>query len=434
MFRLLFCLAIVLHVVGCKDDSDGYVKRKVSIAETEEGKFVLLKDGEPFIIKGAGGASQFDKLREAGGNTVRLWDTTNLSVVLDSAHANDLSVIVGLPVHDNRFLDFYDNPVAVDAQLEVFRAFVRKHKDHPALLMWCLGNELVFSSRPSYNKFYGAFNRLTDMIHQEDPDHPVTTSLLNFHKPHIVNIRLRCNLDVLSFNLYGSISSLRKELEDFEWFWDGPYILSEWGIDGAWGGREHTAWGAYIEDTSNKKAEIYQQRYTENIPSEDPRFIGSCVFFWGSKQEGTHTWFSMFDEAGARSQAVDVMQFLWTGKKSGKVFPEIEHMLVNKKGSRDNIMLSANSNLSAELFLLDKVKDFKSISWEIFPEDWYRKNGKSNEERLKPLMREIHTSAVTRVNFKAPQREGPYRIFATIYDQNGNFATCNTPFYVIENE
>ncbi|MNY36937.1 hypothetical protein D3C86_1714650 [compost metagenome] len=38
------------------------------------------------------------------------------------------------------------------------------------------------------------------------------------------------------------------------------------------------------------------------------------------------------------------------------------------------------------------------------------------------------------VTFKAPLKEGPYRIFVTITGHNGNIATSNTPFYIVEND
>ncbi len=433
MFRLLFYLTILLHLFACENSSEATVDRKVQIMETN-GKFIISKDGQPFTIKGAGGTSQFHRLSRAGGNTLRVWDTTNLAVVLDSAHANKLSVIVGLPVYDNKFLSFYDNQSKVDTQFALFKRVVNKHKRHPALLMWCLGNELTFSTRLSYLRFYKAFNDLTDMIHQDDPDHPVTTALLNFNRTHIINLSLRCDLDLISFNLFGGLGTLKAKLKDFSWIWDGPYLLTEWGIDGAWAGKEQAAWGAYIEDTSNKKAEIYYNYYVKNVPTEDPRFLGACVFFWGQKQEGTHTWFSMFDESGGASEAVDVMQLLWSGKRSGKSFPKIDYMLLNKKGARDNVMLSVNSKISAELILSNDIKEFKSISWEVYPEDWYRKDGRSQDQKLKPLFSGTYKTLKRQISLQSPAREGPYRIFAKIYDRNGNFATCNTPFYVIQDK
>ncbi|MNL45004.1 hypothetical protein D3C87_1676180 [compost metagenome] len=165
------------------------------------------------------------------------------------------------------------------------------------------------------------------------------------------------------------------------------------------------------------------------MPLEDSRFLGCFIFYWGNKQEGTHTWFSIFDENGASSEAVDVMQFIWTGKRQGSTFPQIKYMLLNKKGAMDNIILSSHSNANAEVLLLEQSK-IKSIKWEVFKEDWYKEN-LHNIKKLKPLQNLIKSNGALKVDFIAPKEEGPYRLFATIYDYNGHFATCNTPFYVV---
>lgn len=46
-------------------------------------------------------------------------------------------------------------------------------------------------------------------------------------------------------------------------------------------------------------------------------------------------------------------------------------------------------------------------------------------------MQQIKTDQFLEHHFVAPAVEGPYRVFATIYDDQGNFSTCNTPFYVV---
>ncbi|MNX89819.1 hypothetical protein D3C86_1218440 [compost metagenome] len=296
--------------------------------------------------------------------------------------------------------------------------------------MWCIGNELDFPYKLTYNNFYNAFNELTNMIHKDDPDHPITTSVLNFNKKHIFNIKTRCDIDVISFNIFSRITFLRSDLKQASLFWNGPYMLLEWGIDGPWQGTRQTAWGAYIEETSNKKAAFYLNRYKKYMPTEDTRFLGSFVFYWGNKQEGTQTWFSLFDENGLQSEALDVMQYLWTGKHGGRTFPQIKHMLLNKKSAIDNIILSPNAKSNAEVMMFDQ-HSIKSISWQIFKEDWYKKNNLHSTKKLKPLENLIKDSQSLKVDFTAPKEEGPYRIFATIYDENGHFATCNTPFYVV---
>ena len=419
---------MVLLFFGCSQ------KEKPSPAKVyvkkEKGSYILYRNAKPYTIKGAAGYSHFRELKHLGGNTLRVWDTVGLAAVLDSAEANGLAVVVGLPIANSDYIALYSDSLRAHQQYIAFKAVVNRFKGHPAVLMWCVGNELDFPYKPSFNNFYKAFNDITAMIRRDDPDHPITTTVLNFNKKYIFNITYRCDLDVISFNIFSRISFLRDDLNSISLLWGGPYMLAEWGIDGPWEGTAQTAWGAYIENTSNRKAEFYLSRYKQYMPVEDPRFLGCFTFFWGNKQEGTHTWFSLFDENGERSEGVDVMQSIWQGKRKETAYPQIKYMLLDKKGARDNIILSPGSTSVAEVLMLGQSK-IKSIKWQIFKEDWYKKNNLHNIKKLQPLQGLLKGNESLKVDFTVPAEEGPYRIFATIYDEDGHFSTCNTPFYVV---
>lgn len=433
LVSLLFALVVTFSALlsGCRENRQPNHSAKVYIKQ-RDGRFTLVRDGKPFQVRGAGGFSHFNALREAGGNTLRTWDTTNLAQILDSAHANHIAVIVGLPLPNSGDMSFYNDARRNQTRLDTFRSLIRRFRKHPAILMWCLGNELDYPHKWTYNQFYNAFNGLTDMIHREDPDHPITTTILNFNLKYIFNLRMRCDIDIISFNIFGNLPLLRRDLADFAWFWKGPYMLLEWGIDGPWQGTTQTAWGAYIEDTSNKKAEIYKKRYEQSMPLEDPRYLGACIFYWGNKQETTHTWFSIFDENQAQSEAIGAMHTIWTGKPSSSKYPALKYMLLNNQGARDNIILIPRSPVTAEVLLLENHAPVRSIQWQILKEDWYRKNQINSTAKLEALTTITNPGSNLRMAFEAPSEEGPYRIFATIYNDEGHFASCNTPFYVVK--
>ncbi len=431
-FVVVLLLTIIL--ITCTSKENNSSNKGVSIQKSN-GKYSLYKNGELFEVKGAGGISNFKQLSDCGGNTLRVWDATNLQAILDSAQRYGISVIVGLPFVNSDIKTFYADKKSIDEQYEAFEETVLKYKDHPALLMWCLGNELDFPHKPSYHQFYSAFNKITDMIHEKDPGHPVTTALLNFNEKYIFNLQFKCDVDIISFNIYGRLPLLRKNLEDFAWFWDGPFMVLEWGINGPWPGKSQTAWGALIEDTSTKKAELYRLRYENDMPFDNPRFLGSTVFFWGSKQETTHTWFSMLDKNGAPTEAVATMAKIWKSSKSYGAYPNLKYMLLNNKGARDNIFIDPNTKMDAQLLLNEKADSIQTIEWQIFREDWYVKNNIRLVAKTTPLTN-ITTSSDTAliIDFKSPPEEGPYRLFATVYNKNGTVATCNTPFYVVDTQ
>ncbi|WP_121201771.1 hypothetical protein [Mucilaginibacter gracilis] len=210
-------------------------------------------------------------------------------------------------------------------------------------------------------------------------------------------------------------------------------MITEWGIDGPWEGTRQTAWSAYIEPTSTKKAEQYTAKYKAQMPVDDPRFLGSFIFYWGQKQETTQTWFSLFDENGFKTGAVASAQYLWTGNWPANEAPQIKYMLVDAKGANDNILYEPNQKANAEVFMLKPGHNIIKIQWQIFQEDWYKKDNINNTNKPIEIAGLITQKNELKATFITPAKAGPYRIFANLYDNYGNMATCNTPFYVVAN-
>lgn len=433
MFEKNFYILILISAIFpcCRIDPSPKKKGRVHI-EQQQGRYTLIRDGKPFLVKGAAGMNDLDMLQLAGGNTIRTWDTLNLGRILDSAHKHNIAVIAGFPMPVSSILSFYNDTVKVNAQYVTFRKVVERYRSHPALLMWCLGNEVDFPYSTTYKNFYRAYNRLLRMIHEDDPDHPVTTALVNMNRRCIYNIRWKIpDLDLISFNIFGELARLENDLDKFSWFWEGPFLITEWGINGPWES-EFTAWGAPIENTSTKKAEQYLGMYQTSMPVNNPRFLGSCIFYWGQKQEVTHTWYSLFSENGATSETVNVMRFLWSGSWPAYKAPALKYMLLEGKGARDNLIFDAGTEHSAEILFQSTPADSLFIHWEILEEDWYRRTWyEANVKKPVGYDSLLLSQNELTARFRAPQKEGPYRLFATVYDKHGHFASANTPFYVI---
>ena len=56
----------------------------VELQQTEQG-WQLLRDGKPYIIRGAGGDAPLDQLAAAGANSIRTWGADDLEKRLDEA-------------------------------------------------------------------------------------------------------------------------------------------------------------------------------------------------------------------------------------------------------------------------------------------------------------------------------------------------------------
>lgn len=443
--RLKYILAIFLVLIGVAirfffrdpypGKFSGASNRSVHLGYAN-GKYTLYRFGKPFIVQGAAGTTHLAELSAAGGNTIRTWDTVGLDHILTTAAQCNIAVIVGLPMPYNDDMDaFYNRTDKVKEQFESYQALVRKYRNNKAVLGWCLGNELAFPFRPKFNNFYTAFNNLVDMIHHDDPDHPVTTTVMNLPKKNMINIKLRTQIDFVSFNIFGALRHFSADLKDFSKIWNGPFLITEWAIDGPWPGYDQTAWGAFIEHTSNKKAEQYKELYEKYMPLKDPHFLGNLVFYWGQKQETTPTWFSMLDRFGNKSAAVDVMQSIWTGKPVPNGAPAIKYMLLDNKGAKDNIIYKTGATIKAKLSMLDTTQS-KNLRFEWFmqPEDWFRVHHFYNQKAKTTLDDLLISQNGTSAIFKAPEQEGPYRIYVNVYNDKGYFAACNTPFYVIEDK
>lgn len=104
---------------------------------------ILLRDGQPFVIRGAGGDGSLEALARAGANSVRTWGFgPETRALLDRAHALGLAVTVGIRLgHARHGFDYHD-ATAVAAQLARVRGEVRGAGRSPVLLMWGVGNEM----------------------------------------------------------------------------------------------------------------------------------------------------------------------------------------------------------------------------------------------------------------------------------------------------
>ncbi len=63
---------------------------------SSDGLHRLVRNGQPYFVKGVGGHTHLEALAAAGGNSIRTWGTDGLDEILDEAHRHGLTVTVGL--------------------------------------------------------------------------------------------------------------------------------------------------------------------------------------------------------------------------------------------------------------------------------------------------------------------------------------------------
>jgi hypothetical protein len=398
---------------------------KVEIKK-ENGRFSLYRGDEPYFIKGAVGWGFLDELTRSGGNSVR-----SSYKFLDEAHRNGLTVLANLPMEPERNGFDYNDEQAVRAQYLKNKEIVEEYKNHPALLMWAIGNELDhIPGDKDYNlKVWDAINDIAGMIKEIDPNHPVMTVIGYGKLEKLQDIKSRCpNLDLLGINAYAALMNVPEWLHKHKW--DKPFVVTEWGPSGWWE-VPRTAQGVVIEETSTEKARVYQERY-EKVILADPLCIGSYVFLWTTnRQERTHTWFNMFHDS-LKTQTVEVMQYMWTDQPPANRAPRISSLSVNGLSPVENIEVTPSDMLTAIVEASDPDNDELTFEWELLPEPTqfgaYAGQGETKPEPVDGFIKSRENASI---QFQVPENgNANYRLFVYIRDGQGNIAVANAPFYV----
>jgi hypothetical protein len=405
---------------------------EVEVRQTGD-RYQLVVDGQPFYIHGAGleFGSQ-EKLAEHGGNSFRTWRTENGQAsgqqVLDRALKNGLYVTMGLEIARERHGFNYNDAAAVARQLAAVKAEVLKYKDHPALLLWGIGNELNLNA--TNPKVWDAVNEISKMIHQVDPNHPTLTMLAGISRELVHELKTRApDLDLLGIQMYADIVNLPRYLR--ETGWTGPYIVTEWGATGHWEVGK-TDWGAPLENDSSTKADYYLKRFETAIRPDRRQCLGSYVFLWGQKQERTPTWYGVFLESGEETAAVDVMHYIWNGAWPANRSPRLEGAWLDGKTAQQNVHLKPGQSTKARAQVRDDDNDRLSYRWEVLEESTDLKTGGDLETKPRTVTGLIGDPKQAEISLQAPARPGAYRLFVYAFDGRGHAAHANIPFYVDE--
>jgi len=431
-FRMALRLAAWIGLLSAAIGAAGNGPVEVEIRK-ENGKFQLYRGGLPYYIKGAvywgdpTGKFPLKDLAAHGGNSVRCGGG-QLRRILDEAQRLGLTAAVGLPMKMESVHKFdYDNEQAVREQFEEMKKRVLELKDHPAVLLWGIGNELSVGYKN--RKVWDAVNDVARMIHKVDPNHPTMTVIGDgsIRGGDIKEIKQRCpDLDLLGVNYYKGLETVPAKIREDGW--DKPYVITEWGPSGDWQ-VPRTAWKASIEETSTEKAQRFLERYQNTMQKDPERCLGSYVFMWQWRHERTHTWYGMFLESGERTETVNAMQYFWTGRWPANRAPRIENLCIEDQAASANVYLKPGSTHTAALKAEDPDGDHLAFKWEVMAEVPRGGYAGMGEKRSKPMPELIQKVSERELTFVAPEQEGAYRVFVFALDGRGNAATANIPFF-----
>lgn len=404
---------------------------KVTITKSAEGNFVLNKAGKPVIIRGAGGTGHLKDLVTFGGNSIRTWGIDSLDQqvegkpLLDYCQESGISVTVGIWIGHQRHGFDYSDKAQLEKQRDMVRAAVRKYKNHPAVLMWGLGNEMEGPESPGGDPLiWNELNTLAAIVKAEDADHPVMTVIAGASSAKVKGIlEFYPNIDVLGVNAYAGASGAARAVKEAGW--KKPFVLTEFGPHGHWE-VPYTAWDAPIEPTSQKKAASYYAAQT--LLSENADIcLGSYVFLWGQKQEVTSTWYGMFLSTGEKLPTVDAMCRAWTGKWPSNRSPKILSFETPLKEAT----VAAGKTMEVMVKAEDPEGDPLAWEWNVVEESMERKSG-GDAEAAPPSVRGVIDSQTQggKLTLKTPGKPGNYRLFVIVRDGKGGASADNVPFQV----
>ncbi len=427
LIRVIFlCLIILLIAI--------FVRAQPSInkiAKLDNGTFEIIRNGMPYLVQGAGADNPklYRELALRGGNSVRTWGVgVNTRALLDSAHANGLTVLIGLWVnHEHAGFD-YNNATRIANQLEGFRGWVQKLKDHPAILGWGIGNEVNLNYKNL--NVWNAINDISKMIHEETGGNHLTCTVLAGTGVTLINhVAERCpDLDFLGINLYDGLQAAASTVKASNW--KKPYMLTEWGVNGNWG-TQKTPYGAPMELNSGEKYSLIDNRYTDHINANKGHLIGNYVFFWNFKNEGSLTWFGLWVHDHT-TEMVDALQKHWSGKLPSNRAPRMQLMTINGKPQSSNLTIEKPNENTVEVFAFDHEDD--PLTFEYIIQPW--------PKEIRDGLQDVGLSFSTipsiisvdgkkaKLSFKPEHNGGKFRLYAFVRDNRKHVATASFVFKV----
>lgn len=390
-----------------------------------DGKWQLLRDGKPYLIKGAGGGASKELLRDIGGNSFRTWGTDNLEKQLDEAQRLGLTVCVGIWLGQERSGFSYSDPKQVERQFENAKKVIEKYKDHPAVLMWGIGNEMEGFKEGDKKEIWKAVNDIAAMAKQIDPNHPTMTVVAEIGGKRVQYIHELCPaIDIVGINTYAGIASVPERYRKAGG--TKPYVITEAGVPGTWE-TPKTTWGKVQEMPSSEKGEFYRRGWIEAVGRQSGLALGEYVFNWGQKQEATETWFGMFLQDGSRLEPVDTMCQIWTGKPPPNRCPRMSKIELTA-GSQE---IAPGAALSARVDVSDPENDALKLEWVLRREPDEYKEGGDREAPTATFPDAIVATRDHTVDVKLPDKPGGYRLYAFVRDGHGGAATANIPLHVV---
>lgn len=408
--RLLFALFLTL--------AGGGAQSAAVTLENRDGHARLLRDGQPFQVRGAAAFGELDLFQRIGGNTLRVFGPEH-DFLLPEARRRGLAVIYGFDLGKPEKGFDYRNPDALAAQQQAVLARAKVLKDQAEILVWALGNELELKVEDPAPVF-DAVNRLARALKALDPKHPTMVVVAEVWPEKVAALLAHCpDVDILGINSYGGAVDAAARARGMGW--TKPILITEFGAPGHWE-MPATAWGAALEPSSSAKAEVYARTWREGIAGQ-PEVLGGVAFLWGAKQEVTPTWYGMLLDDGSRLGAVDALALAWRGSLPFAPAPELKG--VQLVGLPPHL----RPGQQAEAEALPGTPAPLRYRWAL-REESHAEHSNREGQAAPVLVEGALQGEGPRIRITAPAKLGAYRLYVVGYGPDGGAATANLPLWI----
>ncbi|MEY9928964.1 hypothetical protein ABH926_003604 [Catenulispora sp. GP43] len=395
-----------------------------------QGNWALTVNGAPYQVKGVtwgpgnqAGDGYLADAASMGVNTIRTWGTDATSQpLLDAAAARGIRVVNGFWL--NQGADYLNDTTYKTNTLNTIKQFVTQYKDHPATLMWDVGNEVILTSQ-NYTYPNGAtveqervayaqyVEQVTEAIHAIDPNHPVTstdawTGAWPYYKQYTPS------LDLLAVNSYGSVCNVNTD-----WVNGGytkPYIVTESGDPGEWE-VPNDANGVPNEPTDQQQRDGYTSAWN-CIAGHPGVSFGGTLFNYGVENDFGGVWFNLLTGGWRRLSYYAVKQ-AFTGQAQTNTPPEITSMTLSNTAS-----VPAGGQFTVNVAANNPTGD--ALSYNVALSSKYVNSATALQSPSSYTQTGPGAFTIT-----APQTLGVWKVYVYVYDQHGGVGIQSESFRVV---
>jgi hypothetical protein len=238
----------------------------------------------------------FPLLRTMGANTLRLWSwktSADHTHFLDAAYNNGedpLFVIAGFWINAGLNVDPNDPENDRERIKQDFLDMVSIHMNHPAILMWCIGNELNadWMYGQHLDDIFSLINEMALAAKQLEGRtyHPTTTPLMDIHLNNIFSSydTKMPGLSVWGVNVYRG-KSFGDLFSSYGGASEKPIIVLEFGIDAL----DNTTQQEYEQNGTSEQSEYARSLWRE-IDQNKTICIGASIMAYSDEWwKGKHS-------------------------------------------------------------------------------------------------------------------------------------------------